>query len=1051
MSNKSPDSSSGSTANAALRAALEQQLRDPVAEEVTCRPPSVPDHTLLHRIGRGAYGDVWLARNALGTLRAVKIVYRARFKDDRPYEREFHGILKFEPISRTHEGLVQVLHVGRSDEAGCFYYVMELADGAGGVLSEADYSPRTLHSELARRRRLAPTDAAKLVLRLGGALAHLHAHGLVHRDIKPSNVIFVGGQPKLADIGLVTDVGSSHSFVGTEGFIPPEGPGTQQADLYGLGKLLYELATGRDRMDFPQLPPAVTRLPDGDSLLELNEVMTRACAPEPTQRYASATELQADVNLFLAGRSLRRARNIERTLARLKRLAAVACVLLVLAAATVWFVKNEERHANERARQATERARIEAESREKETALRRRAEEAERQTQQQLYAALREQARAMVRSGELGQRVQALDAIRRAAAISNSAELRREAFAALALPDLRFERELSFSPGVNSARLDPAFERLAVSRGKSPIEIRAVSDSRLLASLPASTNLPSFYREWSADGRFLAVKRDYPGGRHGDWEVWDVLREKRVLLLRNVSYQAFSFHPRLLRVIARTATEGVGIWNLEDGQENVRFPFAGRAIILSFSPDGERFAVVSPQGTGGRLSVHDATNPEATELMALVFKDEVNTMAWHPNGRSIVVPDHGGAVHWVDAKSAKTEVLGRHRFQAVRAVFTPDGDYLFTGGWERELVCWDAQTKRRVFTASLDSHVLQFSADGRRCAVHTATQFSVQLHAFLKSVAHRQFEEDLGARLRQATISPDGRWLAASSAKSAVVWDLSGAGPGAVATNAYDACFYFAPDGSELFGSRGNQGDTACFRWRLMPATNPATAPSLTRLPLRPPQGFTFLSLVSNSVVMTGSKGSQLLGRDEIEAHSKVADPIDDDGRWKSTIPGINGVSPDGRWLGIRRHNGSTLLVYRLPGLEQAATLTHPNGFGDFQFSPSGDEVAISSFRAGVLMTFWNTATWERTRTLTNFSRVLYRPDARALWLTKDQRTAGLYDARTLDPLLLLPAGMLPLALGPDGQRMAVTVDAQWLQVWDLAALRVQFRDLGLDWATDGQ
>src|SRR5262249_25547896 len=153
-----------------------------------------------------------------------------------------------------------------------------------------------LRSELAQRPRLPPSDAAQLVLRLASALGCLHAHGLVHRDIKPSNVIFVGGQPKLADIGLVTDVGSSHSFVGTEGFIPPEGPGTPAADLYGLGKLLYELATGRDRLDFPQLPPRLNQLPDGAALLELNEVITRACAPQPAQRYAVATELQADLN-----------------------------------------------------------------------------------------------------------------------------------------------------------------------------------------------------------------------------------------------------------------------------------------------------------------------------------------------------------------------------------------------------------------------------------------------------------------------------------------------------------------------------------------------------------------------------------------------------------------------------------------------------------------------------------------------------------------------------------------------------------------------------------
>jgi WD40 repeat protein len=53
-------------------------------------------------------------------------------------------------------------------------------------------------------------------LRLPKAIAHLQDHGLVHRDIKPSNVIFVSRQPRLADIGLATDIGSSQSFVGTE-------------------------------------------------------------------------------------------------------------------------------------------------------------------------------------------------------------------------------------------------------------------------------------------------------------------------------------------------------------------------------------------------------------------------------------------------------------------------------------------------------------------------------------------------------------------------------------------------------------------------------------------------------------------------------------------------------------------------------------------------------------------------------------------------------------------------------------------------------------------
>ena len=91
-------------------------------------PPAIPDHTLLRPIGRGAYGEVWLARNIMGAFRAVKIIWRRQFESQRPYDREFEGIQRYEPVSRSSGGLVHVLHVGRNEADGYFYYVMELAD-----------------------------------------------------------------------------------------------------------------------------------------------------------------------------------------------------------------------------------------------------------------------------------------------------------------------------------------------------------------------------------------------------------------------------------------------------------------------------------------------------------------------------------------------------------------------------------------------------------------------------------------------------------------------------------------------------------------------------------------------------------------------------------------------------------------------------------------------------------------------------------------------------------------------------------------------------------
>ena len=98
------------------------------------------------------------------------------------------------------------------------------------------YVPATLGVLLQRRGRLPCAEALPLTLALADALAHLHASGLVHRDIKPSNVVFVGGRPKLADIGLVARVAGADTLVGTLGYIPPEGPGSPAADIYSLGR-----------------------------------------------------------------------------------------------------------------------------------------------------------------------------------------------------------------------------------------------------------------------------------------------------------------------------------------------------------------------------------------------------------------------------------------------------------------------------------------------------------------------------------------------------------------------------------------------------------------------------------------------------------------------------------------------------------------------------------------------------------------------------------------------------------------------------------------------
>lgn len=314
----------------------------------------IPDHELLSCVGRGSYGEVWLARNTMmGIFRAVKIVFAHTFKDSQPFAREIEGIRTFEPVSRSHEGLVDVLQVGQNQAAGYFYYVMEVGDDVktGQEIDPNHYVPRTLAKEISIRGRLPFDECLRLGLTLSSALGHLHGRGLIHRDVKPANIIFVNGAPKLADIGLVTEIERAGSYVGTEGFIPPEGPSSPQADIYGIGKVLYEAATGKDRQEFPELPADFQSYPDSVQLLELNEVLVKACHHDALKRYRAAKEMHADLTVLETGNSVKRLRLLEHRWATLRSFGKLAAVLLLVAGLAGYeFMRKRNESAKERER-----------------------------------------------------------------------------------------------------------------------------------------------------------------------------------------------------------------------------------------------------------------------------------------------------------------------------------------------------------------------------------------------------------------------------------------------------------------------------------------------------------------------------------------------------------------------------------------------------------------------------------------------------------------------------------------------------------------------------
>lgn len=277
----------------------------PPATRVVSNLPEAPDYQLFDPpFGEGGFGKVWLVRNAIGQWQALKAVYQSKFANQTgPYQTEFKGIERYKPVSEKHPGLLRIDFVSRMKPEGYFYYVMELGDGQTADWQQAPQTYKPWNLEFLRTvsngGRVPAEDCIRIGLALAEALDFLHREGLTHRDIKPSNVIFVNGHPKLADIGLVTEIRSPsqiHTWAGTEGFMPPdprEPPGTVPADIYALGMLLYVSSTGGKPKDFPVLPTALAPTATQAGFQRLNAIIVKACHPDLARRYATAAELHA--------------------------------------------------------------------------------------------------------------------------------------------------------------------------------------------------------------------------------------------------------------------------------------------------------------------------------------------------------------------------------------------------------------------------------------------------------------------------------------------------------------------------------------------------------------------------------------------------------------------------------------------------------------------------------------------------------------------------------------------------------------------------------------
>ncbi|MSP13090.1 MAG: tetratricopeptide repeat protein [Chloroflexi bacterium] len=271
-------------------------------------------YKVIRLLGRGGMAEVYLAQDAiLHRQVAVKAIhphlaadegFRSRFRQ----EAELIAALR-------HAHIVRLYDFDVADDAP--FMVMEYLDG--GTL-------KARLAELHACREIMPLgEIMRLLAPIAAALDYAHARGAIHRDIKPANILFTAEEdPVIADFGIAkilsasAQVSLSGVVTGTPAYMSPEQAEGRaidaRTDIYALGVMLFEMATGR--VPFPGAsptavmlrhlhePPPAPRQLNPNLPLAVQEVILQALSKAPADRHSSAADLLRALDAALAGKAL---------------------------------------------------------------------------------------------------------------------------------------------------------------------------------------------------------------------------------------------------------------------------------------------------------------------------------------------------------------------------------------------------------------------------------------------------------------------------------------------------------------------------------------------------------------------------------------------------------------------------------------------------------------------------------------------------------------------------------------------------------------------------
>ena len=317
------------------------------------KPTQLGDFRILRELGRGGMGVVYEAEQlSLRRRVALKVLRFGAVADKEALERfQREG----ETIAHLHHtNIVPIFAIG--SEQGVAYYAMQLIDG--GSLADVMARQPVAPDAGGNAPPVPFTEIARWGMEAAEALAHAHQRGVIHRDVKPSNLLLdADGRVWLTDFGLarrMNDVTlTTVGLAGTPRYMSPEQataikrPIDHRTDIYSLGATLYELATGAPLFasetahgvisQILTVEPSRPRSIRPSIPRDLETIILKCLAKEPTQRYATAQALADDLRAFREGRAVkaRRARLPERAVRWVKSRKKSVAVGGVAAAATL--------------------------------------------------------------------------------------------------------------------------------------------------------------------------------------------------------------------------------------------------------------------------------------------------------------------------------------------------------------------------------------------------------------------------------------------------------------------------------------------------------------------------------------------------------------------------------------------------------------------------------------------------------------------------------------------------------------------------------------------